>query len=71
MLTFWLFPEMPAGGVKIVAAPLAVCGELRLPQLPVFGHVKDQVTPALVGSLLTVAVSGVVVLIRIEVAGAG
>jgi hypothetical protein len=45
-----------AGGAqKVVAAPLAVCAGVKCPQLPALPQMATQSTPALAGSLFTVA----------------
>ena len=46
-----------AGAVYVVGLPLAVCVGEKVPQLESPEHVTDQSTPALAGSLVTVATS--------------
>jgi hypothetical protein len=46
-----------AGAVYVVGLPLAVCVGEKVPQLARPEHVTDQSTPALAGSLATVATS--------------
>jgi hypothetical protein len=48
-----------------------VCSALNEPQLPVFAHVNDQSTPALLESLLTTAVIFAVELTNSVPGGAG
>jgi hypothetical protein len=59
------------GAVYVVAAPLALCVGLNDPQAPALPHVTDQSTPAFDESFATTAVIGLVVLICIDVGGAG
>lgn len=55
-VTATVFLAGTAGGAqKVVAAPLAVCGGVKCPQLPALPQMATQSTPALAGSLLTVA----------------
>jgi hypothetical protein len=65
--------ELPAGtamgDVKVVAMPLAVCVGEKVPHAPVVPQVTVQSTPALPGSLLTVAIKGAVVACTIEPVG--
>jgi hypothetical protein len=75
-LTPWLLVDVavtvtlpaPAGAVKVVFAPLAVCPGLNVPQDPAVGpHVQS--TPALAASFCTVAVNVAVAPVA-KVAGA-
>jgi hypothetical protein len=71
MVTVSLFPERVDGGENVAAPPLSVCKGLRVPQLEWFSHNKAQSTPALLGSLPTTAVIGVVEFRVTDAAGGG
>jgi hypothetical protein len=55
----------------VTACPLAVCGELNEPQLVAGWQLKDQSTPALLGSFETTAITVAVPLIFTADGGAG
>lgn len=50
-----LWGGTPGGAQKVLAAPLSVCGGTKCPQFVELPQVAIQSTPALAGSLLTVA----------------